>query len=138
MKKSDLPRWALHKRPWDAARKLSIVRYDYREEGEVIDPGVNFFVLTLEALGARPKYSCEGHPEYFYIMFKAPFRLAQEIARISHDYHVEISSGDYHGPNHWVLRLRDIGGSESLRVFILRRMARLWQREFWFPLLDDV
>lgn len=71
------------KNPWVQACKLSLVRNSDTEDGtwppETLDPGVNFFVLALEELGAKTNFSCEGHPKGFYIAFEAPYELAVEI-----------------------------------------------------------
>ena len=65
---------------WKQARRLRLKRTSpcgiYTD---TIDPGVNYFVLMLEQLGAVTHYSCEGHPSDFYIMFAAPIELAYKI-----------------------------------------------------------
>lgn len=71
---------------WDQARNFSVIRGTQTEEitwpPERLDPGVNFFVLALEELGAKTQFSCEGHPKGFYIAFEAPLELAVEIAQL--------------------------------------------------------
>ena len=114
--------------PWDAARKLKIVRHDYRKN-EVIDPGVNFFVLTLEAIGAKPKYSCEGHPSGFYVLFHASYELAMEIEKPGY-FTVELSSRS-HGRNWWCIRPGRDFTSERDKRQTLRWAAAAWQKAFW-------
>jgi hypothetical protein len=38
--------------PWKAACHVRLVRADYNAAGEQLEPGVNFFVMALAALGA--------------------------------------------------------------------------------------
>ena len=59
---------------------------------EPLDPGVNFFVLALEHLGAKTLFSCDGHGrlKQFYVMFKAPYKLACAVARVGY-FEVELS-----------------------------------------------
>ncbi len=117
------PDWVKAELPWDAACKLKVVRSDYRPN-EVIDPGVNFFVLTLEALGARTKYSCEGHPGGFYVYFKAPYAVAQAIQRCG-NMRVEVGRD----VGWWRLSI-GIEGEEmtdSRRKRVLRWAAMAWR-----------
>lgn len=125
-----IPDWALSSRPWDEARKLEVIRHDYRPAGEVIDPGVNFFVLTLEAIGARPIASCEGHPDGFYVFFEASYELAQSIEAPGY-FTVELESRT-HGPDHWSIRLpEDFEQTERGKRQTLRWAAKAWQEAFW-------
>ena len=84
--------------PWRKAREFGLSRTDYRAAGEILEPGVTFFVMALEALGAQPKYSCEGHPHGFYVAFHASYELAIRIARVGY-FTVELSRQDY-----WAIR----------------------------------
>jgi hypothetical protein len=65
---------------WKQARRLKLKRTSpcgiYTD---IIDAGVNYFVLRLEQLGAVTHYSCEGHPSGFYILFAAPIEIAEQI-----------------------------------------------------------
>jgi hypothetical protein len=127
--KPDAPAWAKAAKPWDAASRLSVVRHTYVAEGEVIDRGVNFFVLTLEALGATPMYSCEGHPNGFYVFFKAPYELA---LRIEHPGFFALSlESRNHGPDHWAIRVTMPWHSEKDKKRTLRWAAEAWQKAFW-------
>ena len=73
--------------PWDRAKELVLSRQSTYAlmTGDVeyieLEPGVNFFVLALEHLGAITRFSCEGHPYFFYISFVASEQLAREIAK---------------------------------------------------------
>lgn len=116
-------------RPWDDAKKFQLVRYDYRSEGEVIDPGVNFFVLALEHLGARPEYSCEGHPQGFYIAFHASHDLVRRIDGIDDFFRVEVSSRGGYRPNFWAIRAPYGYNTERGKRYHLRKIAKLWQKE---------
>ncbi len=66
--------------PWDACRKLKLIRGNHFYPPQVIDPGVNYFVLMLEQLGCTPIWSCEGHPEGFHVTFHGPEHIARTIA----------------------------------------------------------
>ena len=86
---------------------------------EVIDPGVNYFVLMLEQLGAVTHYSCEGHPDGFYVLFEAPHELAVKI-RNSGYFTVELE-----GANTWSIRKQF--KSEKQRRQVLRWAAEAWE-----------
>lgn len=62
--------------PWDAAKKIKVLRSSPGYPLADLEPGVKFFVLMLEQLGAETHYSCEGHPKGFYVMFTAPYETA--------------------------------------------------------------
>jgi hypothetical protein len=72
-----------------------------------LEPGVEFFVLMLEQLGAVTEFSCEGHPHGFYIMFHGPYELAW---RLSLDSQQELEC-------------------ERDKAQILRRAATAWERD---------
>lgn len=65
--------------PWDAARRRRVVRGNWLEWPAELEPGVKYFVLALERLGATTTWSCEGHPYGFYIVFQAPELLARVL-----------------------------------------------------------
>lgn len=113
----------LNLRPWDRARKLAIRRSDpigiYNEE---IDPGVNYFVLMLEQLGATTEYSCEGHPNGFYVVFNAPLSLALDI-RACGFFSVELE-----GKSLWSIRVNRIMRDETDRTTLLRLAAIQWEK----------
>jgi hypothetical protein len=80
--------------PWDAAQSTVLIRND-TETGQdtPLEPGVNFFVLMLEQLGATTSFSCEGHPEGFYIVFEGSPELARSITHTGF-FTVEIWEGE--------------------------------------------
>jgi len=125
------PAWARAKKPWDAACRLKVIRSDYRPN-EVIDPGVNFFVLTLEALGATPVYSCEGHPAGFYVMFYASYPLARFINSLGF-FSVESSTSGMR--DCWCMRLNHTTGERDKRR-VLRWAAEAWQKACWLAPAD--
>jgi hypothetical protein len=125
--------------PWDAAKALSVVRgYGIYKPAE-LEPGVKFFVLMIEQLGGETCYSCEGHPSGFYVMFKAPLKVAQRIDRCGY-FGVELSK---HAPspgwrlsldrNEWTLD-EDTGQkvpwTKKDRDECLRLAASNWTKEF--------
>ena len=108
---------------WDETRKL----YVYRKPPiapfytvERIDPGVNYFVLMLEQLGAMPLFSCEGHPQGFYVMFECPQKLAERIHMCGF-FTVELE-----GHNRWSIRTRPVD-SDAERKQLLRWAAISWE-----------
>lgn len=48
---------------------------------EALDRDVNYFILQLERLGCKTLYSCGGHPDDFYIVFRAPYPVAFKVAQ---------------------------------------------------------
>jgi hypothetical protein len=107
--------------PWDRACKLVLLRSDpigiYAGE---LERGVNYFVLMLEQLGANTHYSCEGHPDGFYILFEAPFKLALKL-RACGFFKVELE-----GKNLWSLRTQPLQ-DETERTQFLRTAASQWE-----------
>jgi hypothetical protein len=122
-------------RPWDKAHKLRLIGYDYLSTGEIIDPGVNFFVLTLEHIGAKPHASCEGHslhehrPSGFYILFESSYDLAMRISNAGY-FTVELANRGK-GKDWWALRVTYPWKTERDKRKTLNAAAREWQRIFW-------
>ncbi|MBC8737064.1 hypothetical protein F6X40_09610 [Paraburkholderia sp. UCT31] len=116
--------------PWDRAASSELTRVSGAfGNHETLDTGVNFFVLALEALGARPRFSCEGHPTGFYVAFEAPYELALEIEGAGF-FSVEIE-----GQNYWSIRKTKTehvseGYTEAKKVRTLRWAAEAWVRVF--------
>jgi hypothetical protein len=106
---------------WDAACKLDVIRTSpcgvYGPEP--LEKGVNYFVLMLEQLGAKPHYSCEGHPNNFYVLFEAPLRIAEAIAECGF-FTVELE-----GKKLWSIRTRALK-DDNERVKLLRWAAEQW------------
>ena len=116
--------------PWDLAAATPLTRQStplYKPQ--VIDPGVNFFVLALEALGATTQFSCEGHPAGFYVLFSAPYELALSI-RNAGFFSVEIN-----GPGTWAIRKLSAEFAQSPytekdKAEVLRAAADAWMGHF--------
>ena len=111
-------------RVWDAACKLKIIRKPphptfYAEER--IDPGVNYFVLMLEQLGAVPYFSCEGHPNGFYVLFTAPACLVERLHMCG------FFTIEFEGRNRWSIRTRRLD-DDTERKQLLRRAANSWEQ----------
>ncbi len=83
---------------WERAWWLRLVRFDPMGYEHTLEPGVNFFVLALDQLGAQTSWSCEGHPHGFYVAFHATYKLARTIQSWGY-FTVEIE-----GANYWSLR----------------------------------
>jgi hypothetical protein len=109
---------------WAEAARLKLYRDSpCKTYTGLIESGVNYFVLALEQLGAVTQYSCEGHPNNFYILFSAPQEIAEDI-RACGFFVVELE-----GPDTWSIRInRDI--AESERKDILRFAAQAWTKKF--------
>jgi hypothetical protein len=68
--------------PWDAARKFKLWRISpLSGKAELMEPGVNFFILALESLGLTTFFSCEGHPTGFYVSFNGNTETADRIQK---------------------------------------------------------
>lgn len=118
--------------PWDAAQHQVLVRRDGETGQEMpLEPGVNFFVLMLERLGATTRSSCEGHPDAFYVVFESSPEVARAITHTgcftveifvgSTDYALRISEHlfeKYLGP--WT----DAARREHLRLAATRWVER--------------
>lgn len=112
--------------PWDAAKEIEVLRASGAYPLADLEPGVKFFVLMLEQLGATTLYSCEGHPEGFYIVFFAPYEIALRISNCGY-FTVEIESSGT-----WSIRIPEASEprSEADKAELLRRAARNWQHQF--------
>lgn len=110
---------ARHTKPnvWDEAYKLKVYR-----GGELLDRGVNFFVLMLDQLGFQTSYSCEGHPGGFYITFHAPYEGALQVKRRGY-FSVEIEEEGY-----WSIRHEEHQGSNKTDA--MRWAAGAWENGF--------
>lgn len=107
---------------WDRARKLKLHRVSpCRIYNEVIDQGVNYFVLMLEQLGAVTHYSCEGHPNGFYVLFEAPQEIAVKIHACGY-FTVELE-----GENTWSIRKQF--EDDKQRRQVLRWAAEAWEKK---------
>lgn len=109
---------------WAQANRLTLHRTSpCGTYSGVIDRGVNYFVLALEQLGAQPEYSCEGHPNSFYVLFSAPQSVAEAI-RARGFFAVELE-----GEDRWSIRIsRNV--TEDDRRQILKHAARVWTTYF--------
>lgn len=108
------------KNVWDQATELEIYR-----GGEKLDPGVNFFVLMLDQMGLTTYFSCEGHPNGFYIAFSAPYGQALAVSSAGY-FTVEIEREDY-----WILRnSMDYVGSPRQKLDAMRWAAAGWEKAF--------
>ena len=112
-----------HTKPnvWDQFRNTPLIR-----SGEVLDPGVNFFVRSLEMMGMKTHFSCEGHPNGFYITFSARYSKALRL-RGAGFFAIEIERENY-----WSMRV-NMENSERSRVDCLRWAAEAWAKRFGIP-----
>lgn len=108
------------KNVWDEAAAIKIYR-----GGELLEPGVNYFVLMLDQMGLPTYFSCEGHPNGFYIAFSAPYGQALAISDAGY-FTVEIEREDY-----WILRnLTNYTGSHREKIDAMRWGAEVWEKRF--------
>jgi hypothetical protein len=119
--------------PWDVAAATPLKRQSTPlSKLQDIDPGVNFFVLALEALGATPHFSCEGHTRGFYVLFSAPYELALDIRNAGY-FSVQIED-----QGTWSIRktsaeyveYANSPYTEKDKVWLLRAAADAWLRHF--------
>lgn len=109
---------------WDRACELVLERTSpCRTYSGPIDPGVNYFVLALEQLGASPRYSCEGHPDGFYVLFAAPLATALRILHCGY-FTVELE-----GENLWSIRIGRTPTTDDERIQVLRWAADAWTKQ---------
>jgi hypothetical protein len=125
--------------PWDKAAAQLLTRPSVPTGAlEALDPGVNFFVQALEALGAHPKFSCEGHPVGFYVAFDAPYELALEI-KAAGFFRVEIE-----GTGYWSIR-KSFGEivdgrftqAKKAKVLTDAQEGLRWAAEAWLKRFDN-
>jgi hypothetical protein len=109
---------------WERSRKLKLVRDDPRGGAPVLDPGINFFVLALEQMGASTSFSCEGHPHGFYITFSAAYELAKRVSSWGY-FSIKIE-----GDNYWSLRF-SYGSELAHPTEIERNQALNWAAAAW-------
>jgi hypothetical protein len=112
--------------PWTRAGKLEIQRMSpLTGQLQNIDKGVNFFVLALEALGARTEFSCEGHPTGFYVLFTAPYELVLAIKAAGYfGFEVE-------GTNRWSIRLNEYRPALKPYSETDKKQTLKWATESW-------
>jgi hypothetical protein len=105
---------------WDEAASIEIFR-----GGELMEPGVNYFILMLEQMGLRTYFSCEGHPNGFYIAFSASYAQALAISDAGY-FTVEVERKNY-----WILRnTTDYTGAEREKLDAMRWGADAWEERF--------
>lgn len=104
---------------WDQAARLEVWR-----GGEKLDPGVNYFVLMLDQMGLQTRFSCEGHPDGFYITFHAPYETAFAIHEVGY-FSVEIERGELY----WSLRKHSMDETEKRKLDALRWAAAAWEEQ---------
>jgi hypothetical protein len=119
--------------PWLRAAKQELTRVSPLTGGlQPVDPGVNFFILALEALGATTRFSCEGHPTGFYVAFDAPYELAVQIEAAGF-FRVEIA-----GLNYWTIRRAEVN-IESGKPYgeADKKRCLKWAVEAWLKRFPD-
>lgn len=115
---------------WKQARRLRIKRTSpCGIYSDIIEPGVNYFVLMLEQLGAVTHYSCEGHPAGFYIVFAAPIAVAERIKRCGF-FRVELEGKMHRCARTYLWSLRADYDEEENKERALSWAAASWTREF--------
>lgn len=122
---------------WDTAKKKKLTRNDSISGREItLEPGVNFFVEALERAGAKVRFTCEGHPTGFSIVFDAKYSLALAIIQSGY---FDISM--MRQRNRWHLHLN--GNENGARCVhgkfnhhdrnrILRAACKSWEKSSWF------
>ncbi|HYE01423.1 MAG TPA: hypothetical protein VEH84_18720 [Alphaproteobacteria bacterium] len=124
--------------PWDSAARLRLVRNlggaaSPHDELCLIEPGANHLVLWLESQReTETLYSCEGHPNGFYVTFRGPNRVAECLRAIPILEVEEVCSIDRSGLTDYIARLPAVFGDFEARDAALRDVA------FWLEALDPV
>lgn len=107
-----------HRNAWDEAAELEVWR-----GGEKLDPGVNYFVLMFDQMGLPTAFSCEGHPDGFYVTFSASYKQALKIRAVGY-FGVEIE-----GEQYWSLRRHtSFKDAEAERIDAMRWAVEAWER----------
>jgi hypothetical protein len=88
---------------------------------ETLDPGVNFFVEALEAAGATTQFSCEGHPNGFYVAFFSDYDLALRVHAAGF-FEIEFVHVGY-----WCIRLKTLSTEDDFA----KRRALNWAADAW-------
>jgi hypothetical protein len=116
------------KNVWDEAAAIKIYR-----GGELLDPGVNYFVLMLDQLGLPTHYSCEGHPDGFYVTFNASYEQALQLKRAGY-FSIEIEGEDY-----WSMR-QHFRHKDAPREKVdgMRWAAAAWDKAFGPLRFEDI
>jgi hypothetical protein len=124
--------------PWDKARQRTLRRPNpFRPSRRVrLDRDCNYFVLALERLGATVEFAACNRLVGFYVDFRAPYRLAERIARLGYlpiqlvgRQRVSRRGGVAPLLPCWSLRLpRGPGHRETLRA-----AAEAWERGMFKP-----
>jgi hypothetical protein len=105
---------------WDKALDLEVYR-----GGEKLDPGVNYFVLMMDQMGLETTYSCEGHPDGFYVTFYGPYEAALSISRVGY-FTVEVERQE----NYWSIRWKLLGEPPvNNKVDAMRWAAQAWEEK---------
>jgi len=114
----------IHTKPnaWDQAAALQVFR-----GGEKLDPGANYFVLMFDQMGLPTRFSCEGHPDGFYVTFFAPYAKALAINRVGY-FSVEIERNE--AANYWSIRQHMTDKNERQFVDGFRWAAAAWEKAF--------
>jgi len=81
---------------WDEVRDLDM---------PLVEPGARFFVFALNLMGCMTIYSCEGHPDGFYVIFKATLAQARRI-KLAGFMSVELENS-FGAGTWWSLRLNE-------------------------------
>jgi hypothetical protein len=105
---------------WDRFLEPKLVR-----DGETLDPGVNFFVLALEGMGFTTHFSCEGHPDGFYVTFRGSYAQVLRLHAIGY-FEVQVE-----GRGYWSIRAADHEReTRSAHIDHLRWAAAAWHAAF--------
>jgi hypothetical protein len=119
--------------PWDRARSRVLIRPNgYPEHPlEKLDRGVNYFVEKLESLNIKTEWSCEGHPNGFYIVFWSSLSWALNIGACGF-FSVELE-GAVNGCAKWSLRINRPFKTEAEKRQCLRWAAAAWEAKLTTP-----
>ena len=110
--------------PWDEAKKRKVHRGNGAYPIADLEPGVKFFVLMLEQLGAATFNSCEGHPHGFYVSFRCSYATALSISNCGY-FTVSIVC-----PDMWAIRVSEhLITSARVKAQLLREAATRWEEK---------
>ena len=114
--------------PWDIAyRKSPLVRYDeVFKEMATLEHGVTYFIEAIEKMDGKTYFSCEGHPENFYILFAMPYVKARILSKFLMSGFIEVSNSvGIENEELWKLALRPHG--DAVHLAVLRELSNGFQ-----------
>lgn len=120
---------------WARASRLKLLRTDtdgFFDDTRglcELESGVNYFVLQLERLGAVTLYTCEGHPNGFYILFHTAHASANLVHDIAGAGFISVGVSDKPGTYRLNFHAHTSFKDEADRDETFRWAAKCWEKK---------